>query len=185
VKEAAGDAEKIRIMFEDEARFGRISDPRHCWALKGTRPVVPRQFVREYTYAYAAVSPYDGILDSLVLPDVNAKSMSIFLSIISERHPDELILMFMDQAAWHKAKALEIPANIKLLNLPPYSPELNPTEHLWEDIREQWFPNLVFKSIAAVEDTLVEGLVSLERDAVRVAKLTGFKWIISAIKVAT
>ena len=66
-----------------------------------------------------------------------------------------------------------------------YKPELNPTEHLWEDIREQWFPNLVFKSIAAVEDTLVEGLVSLERDAVRVAKLTGFKWIISAIKIAT
>jgi transposase len=147
--------------------------------------MVPLRFVREYTYAYAAVSPYDGILDSLALPGVNAKSISIFLPIISERHPDELILMFMDQAAWHKTKALEIPANIKLLNLPPYSPELNPTEHLWEDIREQWFPNLVFKSIAAVEDTLVEGLVSLERDAVRVAKLTGFKWIISAIKVAT
>ena len=91
----------------------------------------------------------------------------------------------MDQAAWHKAKALEIPVNIKLLNLPPYSPELNPTEHLWEDMREKWFPNLVFKSIAAVEDTLVKGLVSLERDASRVTKLTDFKWIISAIKVAT
>ena len=98
MKEAAGNAEKIRIMFEDEARFGRISDPRHCWAPKGTRPVVPLQFVREYTYAYAAVSPCDGILDSLVLPDVNAESMSIFLSIVSERYPDELILMFMDQA---------------------------------------------------------------------------------------
>jgi len=68
---------------------------------------------------------------------------------------------------------------------PPYSPELNPAEHLWEDIRERWFPNLVFKSITAVEDTLVEGLVSLEKDADRVAKLTAFKWIISAIKVAT
>ena len=185
MKEAAGNAEKIRIMFEDEARFGRISDPRHCWAPKGTRPVVPLQFVREYTYAYAAVSPCDGVLDSLVLPDVNAESMSIFLSIVSERYPDELILMFMDQAAWHKAKALEIPVNIKLLNLPPYSPELNPTEHLWEDIRERWFPNLVFKSITSVEDTLVEGLVSLERDADRVAGMTGFDWIVSAIKVAT
>jgi hypothetical protein len=54
-----------------------------------------------------------------------------------------------------------------------------------EDIRGKWFPNLVFKSIAAVEDTPVERLVSLEKDAVRVAKLTGFKWIISTIKVAT
>jgi len=172
-------------MFKDEARFGRISDPRYCWAPKGTRPVAPLQLVREYTYAYAAVSPNDGTLDSLVLPDVNAESMSIFLSIVSERHPDERILMFMDQAAWHKAKALEIPLNIKLINLPPYSPELNPAEHLWEDIREKWFPNLVFKNITAVEDKLVEGLVSLERDNDRVAGLTGFGWLIGAIKVAT
>jgi transposase len=137
------------------------------------------------TYAYAAASPCDGVLDSLILPDVNAESMSIFLSVVAERHPDELILMFMDQAAWHKAKVLVIPANIKILNLPPYSPELNPAEHLWEDIREKWFPNLVFKSITAVEDTLVKGLVTLERDADRVAGLTGFDWIISALKIAT
>jgi hypothetical protein len=70
-------------MFEDEARFGRISNPRNCWAPKGTRPVAPLQFVREYTYAYAAVSPYDGVLDSLMLPDVNAESMSIFLSKVA------------------------------------------------------------------------------------------------------
>ncbi len=66
-----------------------------------------------------------------------------------------------------------------------HSPELNPTEHLWEDIREKWFANLVFKSIAAVEGTLVKALVTLERDADRVAGLTGFEWIISTIKVAT
>ena len=102
-----------------------------------------------------------------------------------KRHPDELILMFLDQAAWHKARALPIPVNIKLLNLPPHSPELNPTEHVWEDIREKWFANLVFKSITAVEDTLVKALVTLERDADRVAGITGFDWIISANKVTT
>ena len=172
-------------MFEDEARFGRISDPRCCWAPPGTRPTVPRHLVREYTYAYAAVSPLDGVLDSLILPDVDTDSMSLFLSVVSERHPDETILMFMDQAGWHKARALIIPANVKLLNLPPYSPELNPAEHLWEEIREKWFPNLVFRTIAAVEDTLMEALAALESDAQRVAGLTGFNWIISGIKMAT
>jgi hypothetical protein len=172
-------------MFEDEARFGRISDPRYCWAPKGTRPNVPCQIVREYTYVYAAVSPLDGDLDSLILPDVDADSMSIFLSEVSERHPDEMILMFMDQAGWHKAKKLIIPDNIKLLNLPPYSPELNPAEHLWEEIREKWFPNLVFKNIMAVEDLLVDALSTLEGDPKRVAEITGFDWIINAIKVAT
>jgi transposase len=172
-------------MFEDEARFGRISDPRCCWAPKGTRPVVPLQLVREYTYAYAAVSPSDGILDSLILPDVDTDSMSLFLSVVSERHPNEIVLMFMDQAGWHKARTLVIPANIRLLNLPPYSPELNPAEHLWEEIREKWFPNLVFRSITAVEDTLMEALATLESNSERVAALAGFDWIISGNKIAT
>jgi hypothetical protein len=185
VKEAAGNSTKIRIVFEDEARFGRISDPRCCWAPKGMRPAVPLQLVREYTYAYAAVSPLDGALDSLILPDVDTDSMSLFLSIVSERHSNETILMFMDQAGWHKAKALIIPSNIRLFNLPPYSPELNPAEHLWEEIREKWFPNLVFKSIAGVEDTLMDALATLEHDPERVAGLAGFHWIISGIKMAT
>lgn len=172
-------------MFEDEARFGRISNPRCCWAPKGIRPAVSLQLVREYTYAYGAVSPLDGVLDSLILPDADTDSMSLFLSVVSERHPDETVLMFMDQAGWHKAKALIILANIRLLNLPPYSPELNPAEHLWEEIREKWFPNLVFKSITAVEDTLMEALATLECDQERVAGLTGFDWIISGIKMAT
>lgn len=172
-------------MFEDEARFGRINDPRCCWVPKGTRPNVPRQIVREYTYAYAAVSPLDGALDSLILPDVDADSMSLFLSEVSERHPDEMILMFMDQAGWHKAKRLVVPDNITLLNLPPYSPELNPAEHLWEEMREKWFPNLVFRSIMAVEDVLMEALSTLEHDPKRVAEITGFEWIINANKIAT
>ena len=185
MRETAATGTRIRIMFEDEARFGRISDPRCCWAPKGIRPAVSLQLVREYTYAYGAVSPLDGVFDSLILPDVDTDSMSLFLSVVSERHPDETVLMFMDQAGWHKAKALIIPANIRLLNLPPYSPELNPAEHLWEEIREKWFPNLVFKSITAVEDTLMDALATLECDQERVAELTGFDWIISGIKMAT
>ena len=185
MKEVAEDTTNLRIMFEDEARFGRISDPRCCWAPKGTRPAVPLQLVREYTYAYAAVSPLDGVLESLILPDVDTDSMSLFLSTVSERHPDEAILMCMDQAGWHKAKALVVPPNIRLLNLPPYSPELNPVEHLWEEIREKWFPNLVFKSITGVEDTLMDALATLEHDPERVARLTGFEWIISGSKMAT
>ena len=62
--------------------------------------------VREYTYAYAAVSTADGVLDSLVLPVVNADAMSLFLSEVSLRHPNDFILMVMDKAEWHQAKDL-------------------------------------------------------------------------------
>ena len=65
-------------MFQDEARLGRINDPRRCWAPQGVRPEVGRQIVREYTDAFGAVSPQDGTLDSLVLPVVSAEAMSLF-----------------------------------------------------------------------------------------------------------
>ena len=63
-------------------------------------------------------------------------------------------------------KKLTVPKNMRLAYLPPYSPELNPASNiLWDCIRENWFSNKTFKSIDAVEDTLVEGLVALEKDA--------------------
>ena len=143
------------------------------------RPEVHIQFVREYTYAYVAVSPHDGTMDSLILPLVNAAAMSIFLDEGAKRHPDEFIMMVMDQAAWHKANDLVIPENMRLIWQPPYSPQCNPVENIWDEIREKWFPNLVFKTMQAVEDTLVEALVTLENDHARTQSIAGFEWIIS------
>jgi transposase len=176
---------KVRLMLQDESRFGRISAPRRCWAPKGIRPECPAQFIREYMYAYAAVSPHDGVLDSLVLPEVNAEAMSIFLQEVSARHPEEFILMLLDGAGWHTAKALKVPENIKLLPLPPYSPQLNPMENIWDEIREKWFPNKVFGNLDAVIELLVEALYTMENDQKRVQKIAGFDWIINIPLTAT
>jgi transposase len=168
-------------MFEDEARFGRISDPRRCWAPPGVRPEVNTQIVREYEYAFATVSPHDGTLDTLVLPSVNAEAMSVFLSEVSQRHPNEWIVMVLDGAGWHRAKRLQVPANMQLIPLPPWSPQLNPVEHVWDEVREKWFANRVFASMESVEDQLVTALATLEADAPQVASLTGFDWIKSIL----
>lgn len=175
----------IRLMFQDEARFGRINDPRRCWAPKGCRPEVGMQIVREYTYAFGAASPHDGVLDTLVLPVVTAEAMSIFLAEVARRHPEEFILMFLDGAAWHRANSLVIPENMKLEALPPYSPQLNPMEHIWDEVREKWFTNEVFDSLDGVEDRLVEALAALERDQDLVASTTGFDWVINCPLSAT
>jgi len=143
------------------------------------RPDVPCQIVREYTYAYVAVSPHDGTMDSLILPQVSEQAMSIFLREVSDRHPDEFILMVMDGAGWHRAKALSVPKNMALLFLPPYSPQLNPVEHVWESIRESGFRNKVFDSIEAVENQLMESLAALEKDPASAASMTGFPWLVS------
>ena len=164
-------------MFEDEARFGRISDPRRCWAPAGVRPEVHTQIVREYEYALAAACPHDGTLDTLVLPSVNAEAMSVFLAEVSERHAHEFIWMVLDGAGWHRARRLQIPSHMKLIPLPPWSPQLNPVEHVWDEVREKWFANRVFASMDAVEEQLLTALKSLEGEMARVASLTGFEWI--------
>lgn len=74
-------------MFQDEARFGRISDCRYCWAPYPLRPTVKAMLTHQYVYAYAAVSPMDGSVDSLVLPAVNGACMALFLAEVARRHP--------------------------------------------------------------------------------------------------
>jgi transposase len=90
------------------------------------------------------------------------------------RFAEEFILMFLDGAAWHRANDRAVPENMRLEALPPYSPQLNPVEHIWEEIREKWFANEVFDSLNAVEDRLVEALVALENGRELVASTTGF-----------
>ena len=137
----------LRLMFQDEARFGRISDVRHCWDKKPHRPMVRAMLTQQYTYAYGAVSPLDGRFDSLILPWVNGDCMQFFVDEIAARYPHENIVMVMGGAGWHKSQAMKLAENMRILFLPPYSPELNPQEHVWDELRESSFitvPSIVW-----------------------------------------
>jgi hypothetical protein len=136
---------------------------------------------QEYTYAYTALTPVDGRMDSLVLPHVNGVCMDIFLKEIASRYPEEQIIMVLDGAGWHKNQKIPLPSNLRLVFLPPYAPELNPVEHLWDDLREKFFHNRVFGSIEALEDLLVSALLSYENDTNKVRSITGWDWIINAL----
>jgi hypothetical protein len=93
----------------------------------------------QYTYAYGAVSPMDGKFDSLVLPLVNTECMQLFITEIGKRYTEENVVMVVDGAGWHKSKTFVLPQNLRLHFLPPYSPELNPQEHVWDELREKYF----------------------------------------------
>jgi transposase len=171
----------LKLLFQDEARFGRISDIRRCWCPKPLRPMCQAMVTQEYTYAYAAVCVSDGELDTLILPHVNGDCMQIFLDEVAARHPQERLLMVLDGAGWHQSESLQLPANLRLLRLPPYSPELNPVEHLWDELREKAFHNRVFESIDALEEHLTIALRAMELDQPRVRSIVSWPWIMDAL----
>jgi len=173
-------------MFQDEGRFCCISQTYRCWAPAG-HSTPHRQTVHSAVLlCLCGHKPARrALLDSLVLPSVDADIMSIFLAEVARRHSDELILMLLDGAGWHRAYDLVVPDNIWLVPLPPYSPELNPVEHLWDELSEKWFGNCVFDCLTGVEDRLVEALVTLANDRQRLRAMTAFPWIVNISMNAT
>lgn len=168
---------RYRVLFQDECTFGRISDTRRCWAPAQKRPIVGHQVIREYVYSLAAVCPKDGAISSLIMPWVDAEVMLIFLQHTAQQYPQDYCLMFLDGAGWHRANNLQVPLNMKLLYLPPYSPELNPVEPLWRHLRENYFGNDVFDTLEAVEDRLCDGLKNLSTAPEIVKSITQFDWL--------
>lgn len=91
--------------------------------------------------------------------------------------------MVLDGAGWHKGNELKLPENMQLLLLPPYSPELNPVENIWEELREKHFHNRVFLSLDAVEEQLIHGLLRLETHPEITRSITPWSWIINTILI--
>ena len=172
----------MRLMFQDEARFGRMSDPRSCWAPAPHRPVVNLALVREFRYEYAAVSPWDGCLDYMTIEKMNTDSMTRFLAQVSATHHDEFIVMVLDGASSHKSKELKIPDNVSLIPLPPYSPELNPAEQIWNLLRRDYFANRVFDSLDAATKQAERGLAEMAANKSAVRQLTNWTWISAVLK---
>ena len=168
------DERPVLKMAQDEACFGRISTIRRAWAPKHLRPLTPRQVIREYIYVYAVVAPKDGKMASLILPSVDTAMMNLFLQHVSHTFSKYFLVIQVDQAGWHSSNDLIIPENIRLIPQPAYSPEINPVEHIWEELREKAFSNRVFASLDAVIDTLCDQLRQLEDNSKLLRSMTFF-----------
>ena len=110
------------------------------------------------------------------MPNCDTACMNVFLAELSKQYPDDIILLVCDGAAWHQSKALKCPENIQLLSIPPYTPEMNPIEQIWKQIRSMGFRNEVFNSLHDVMDRLCETICMLTKNMVK--SITGRKWIL-------
>lgn len=167
----------VRLYFQDEARFGRINNIQKCWCMKGVIPKVHQQLIREYTYAFSAICPETGDSHSLILPRSDTETMNIFLKSLSKDKFKERIVLCMDKAGWHTAKLLNIPKNIIVWYLPPYSPELNPVELFWRELRRNYFNNKIFNSLEEVDNHLEYAIKNFSSNKITMKKLTKIDYL--------
>ncbi len=111
----------------------------------------------------------------LILPYCNTECMNVFLEEMSKQYLEDDILMVCDGAAWHKSKAMKVPENITLLSIPPYTPEMNPIEQIWRELRTQGFRNEVFQTLEKVVDRLCETINNLSPEMI--SSITCRDWI--------
>lgn len=144
-----------------------------CWVKANMVPSVARQMIREYIYAYSALSPQTGDCFSMISPCCNTEAMNEFLQQLSDNYKSYRIILILDKAGWHISQSLKLADNIKLLHLNPYSPEQNPVELLWREIRRKYFHNVIFENLDEVENKLQQALFNYyqcKQDVQKLAK---------------
>lgn len=143
------------MYFQDESRFGLFTKNGKALTAKGVKPICPFQQVFQSTYIYGAFSPINGNHFMLELPRCNSENFQAFLNEFSIEIPNELKIVVLDNGAFHKASTLQIPKNIVLIFLPPYSPELNPAEKIWQHIKRA-FTNRLYSNLEQLSQFITE-----------------------------
>ena len=141
------------MWFQDEARIGQKNSLTRVWGQTGSRPAAPKDLGFTSAYLFGAVCPSAGKAAALIMPICNTVATNHHLREISSQvAADAHAVVILDGAGWHRSQGLVVPSNITLLELPPYSPELNPVERIWHYLRSHWLANSVFPSLMDIMD---------------------------------
>lgn len=169
--------DQVDVWFQDEARFGQQNQTTRLWAPKGSRPRAIQQQQFDYGYLFGAVCPSTGKTEALISPLVNKEVMTEHMKQISEatdsgRHA----VVIMDGAGWHTVDTVRPFDNVTLIKLPPYSPELNPIEQVWQWLRQRCLSNRVFKGYDEIVEQVSNAWNTFISDEERVRRLCSRDW---------
>ena len=148
------------------------------WAERGSRPRAPRDQRYSWAYLFGAVCPAKDQGAALVLPHANSEAMNLHLGEISRNvAPESHAVVVLDGAGWHRTGGkLKVPDNISLLRLPPYSPELNPVENIWQFLRQNHLSNRIFDSYEAIVDACCRAWNALATEQGRIKSIATRSW---------
>lgn len=148
---------RLRVYFEDESRFGQQGTITNVWARKGSRPTAVRQTEYQYLWVLGVVCPETGQAEGLLSPRLNTEVVNVFLDQFSASLPaDEHAVLIWDGAGFHTSNSLRVPQNVTLLQLPPYSPELNPIENLWHYLKGHFWSNRAYANYDELEAAAID-----------------------------
>ena len=157
--------EEVRVYFEDEARFGTQGTITRVWARKGSRPRAVRQNGRQWLYVLMAVCAATGASSALIMPELNTAVVNLFLEQFSRELPAGVhAVLIWDGAGYHTGGDLVVPGNVSLIQLPPYSPELNPVENLWHYLRSHHWSNREYEGYKGLQEEAVRSLRAVCQD---------------------
>lgn len=172
---AQGCRAKVWVM--DEARFGLHTMLRKIWSLRGVRPVVNCQIKYEWDYLYGALEVTRGEAHFCQIGGANLEWDRLYLQDLAATDPQAIHILIRDQAGFHLRDGdPRLPANVRIIDLPPYSPELNPCEQLWDLIKDE-LGNRIFRSIEELREATVPILQRWWSDARAVLSLVGRPWL--------
>jgi transposase len=176
---AGTEGQPMRLWVLDEHRYGLLPVIRRCWALKGVRVHVPYATRYQWGYLHEALE-VDGEhrIELLFTPAIDQDIHAAFLKQIGESDPRARHVIIQDQAGFHLRDGdARLPANVRVLSLPPYSPELNPVEKLGDLVKDA-ICNQLFTALRPLEDAILAELAPLRQAGARVADLIGQGWLL-------
>lgn len=168
----------VTVWATDEHRLGLLPVVRRIWARQGQRPTAPVRRRSQWLYVYGFVRPRTGQTWWCLLPTVSKAAFRLALRQFARDEgidATQRAVLVLDQAGWHTAKDLALPAGLHLAYLPPYSPELQPAERLWGLVDEA-VANRTFPDLDALEATLVARCRRLEQERRPIKTRTRYHW---------
>ena len=177
---------RVEVWFQDEARIGQKNSLTRVWGQTGSRPAAPKDLGFASAYVFGAVCPLEGKAAALIMPICNTAAMNHHLCEISSQvAANAHAVVILDGAGWHRSRGLVAPDNITLLELPPYSPELNPVERVWEYLRDRWLSHRVLAGgHEAVVGAACAAWNALLAEPGRLRSLTNFPWLPASVSTS-
>lgn len=168
--------EEVEVWSEDEARIGLQPIIRRVWAKRGERPLAVVEPRYEWLWLYAAINPATGHQFWLIMPQLNSRCVQLFLSefAAAECREGKRIVLLWDGAGAHRGQDLKVDDRITLFRIPAYTPELNPTERVWDLAREAVVNERV-KDLDELEERLCERCRKISEEEVKA--LTNYHWL--------